>query len=128
MWAIPSNSAPAAAFWIIPPQLQPSSSQLPQIWAATAPFLNISAARPVSSFQPGINITTAPFEVQALASPVGTSSTVGAKVVEQSVSTSAPSSSSGGGGGKSKSNKMLRDFSMEVYDKQELQFMGSHKQ
>ncbi|KAF7139516.1 hypothetical protein RHSIM_Rhsim07G0022500 [Rhododendron simsii] len=123
MWAIPSNSAPA--FWIVPPQIQ-STSQLPQIWTTT-PFVNISA-RPVSSFvasiQPAINITatTAPFEVHALSSPIATSSTVGTKA-EKSVSTSAPSSSSGGG--KSKT-QMLREFSMEVYDKQELQLMGTH--
>ncbi|KAH7864224.1 hypothetical protein Vadar_027134 [Vaccinium darrowii] len=123
MWAIPSNSAPT--FWIVPPQIQ--SNQLPQIW--TAPFVNISA-RPISSFsiQPAINITTAttppPLEIHALSSPTTTtSSTVGAKI-EKSVSTSAPSSSSSG---KSKT-QMLRDFSMEVYDKQELQLMGSHKQ
>ncbi|THG13912.1 transcription factor TCP9-like [Camellia sinensis] len=132
MWAIPSNSAPT--FWIVPPTAAAAiagPSNQPQIW--TTPLINVSA-RPISPFvasmqQSTINITTSkttpPLEIRALSSSVTTTSTVGAKT-EKSVSISAPSTSSSGKSGTTTiPTQMLRDFSMEIYDKRELQFMGS---
>jgi ABC-type polysaccharide/polyol phosphate transport system ATPase subunit len=50
------------------------------------------------------------------------STSVGAKVAKKS--TMAPSVSSNSGSGKGGKAQMLRDFSLEIYDKQELQLMG----
>ncbi|PSS24336.1 Transcription factor like [Actinidia chinensis var. chinensis] len=111
MWAIPSNSGPT--FWIVPP---PSTavagpSNQPQIWT---PLFNISA-RPISSFVASTQQT--PLEIQSLSSSITTSSTIAAKS-EKSASISAPSTSSSG-----KTAQMLREFSMEICDKREVQFL-----
>ncbi|CAL5397940.1 unnamed protein product [Camellia sinensis] len=96
MWAIPSNAAPT--FWIVPPTAS-TIQQQPQIWSAfpitATPFINISAAaaRPISH---------PPLEL----SSVATSSTVGAKSENRESTTMAST---------------LRDFSVEIYDKQQLQ-------
>ncbi|XP_042504241.1 transcription factor TCP9-like [Macadamia integrifolia] len=142
MWAvssggrvIPSN---AGTFWMIPPSTAIAGpSNQPQLWTfpPATPLINISA-RPISSFisamQPGINLTsTTPVEVQTAlvsnntaAAPTVTSTgansppvtSTGAKWAKSS--TMAPSSSS------TTTTQMLRDFSLEIYDKQELQFMN----
>lgn len=119
---------PANTFWMVP-QVQPGPSQ-PQIWAFS-PVLNV-AARPVSSFV-GASATAGSFEHVNTSSvqvqPVvvnnnknnsvnGLSSSVGATVTTNSSSSMAPSMSSGG------KPQMLRDFSLEIYDKQELQLLG----
>uniref|UniRef100_A0A5B7BC91 Putative transcription factor TCP9 n=1 Tax=Davidia involucrata TaxID=16924 RepID=A0A5B7BC91_DAVIN len=132
MWAIPSNAAPT--FWMIPPTTAIAGpSNQPQIWTfqpTATPLINISA-RPISSFvasmQPTISITTPPLEIQALSTSVTTSSTVGAKT-EKTVSISAPISSSAKTTSTTTTTttattQMLRDFSLEIYDKQELQFI-----
>lgn len=119
---------PANTFWMVP-QVQPGPSQ-PQIWAFS-PVLNV-AARPISPFV-GASATAGSFD-HANASSVqvqpavvsnsknssvnGFSSAVGATVTTNSSSSMAPSMSSGG------KPQMLRDFSLEIYDKQELQLMG----
>lgn len=150
VWALGNAGmmVPANAFWMIPPSAAGSvsgpgpSSQQPQIWALSptvTPVFNM-AARPISSFvasQPvgGAGTPTGIVEVRAPLSPVGVghsglsnsavnNSSVGPKTAKKA-STMAPSlsSSSSGGGGGSKA-QMLRDFSLEIYDKQELQFMG----
>nr|DAD18745.1 TPA_asm: hypothetical protein HUJ06_020208 [Nelumbo nucifera] len=134
MWAvssggrvIPSNAVAAGTFWMIPPTTAIAGpSNQPQLWTfppAGTPLINISA-RPISSFisamQPGISIAT-PVEVQApscVSNNATTSavSSTGAKAAK--TSTMAPSTSS------TTTTQMLRDFSLEIYDKQELQFMG----
>nr|QZI95746.1 TCP9 [Platanus x hispanica] len=133
MWAvsgggrvIPSNAVTAGTFFMIPPNTSIAGpSNQPQLWTfppAATPVINISA-RPISSFisamQPGINLTPA-VEVQAPSvSNNGTASAVtsaGAKAAKSS--SMAPSSSS------TSTTQMLRDFSLEIYEKQELQFMG----
>ncbi|PSS13983.1 Transcription factor like [Actinidia chinensis var. chinensis] len=111
MWAIQSNSGPT--FWIVPPTATAVAgpSNQPQIWT---PLINISA-RPISSFVASTQQT--PLEIQSLSSTITTSSTIGAKS-EKSASISAPSTSSSG-----KTAHMLREFSMEICDKREVQFM-----
>ncbi|KAF8380346.1 hypothetical protein HHK36_027831 [Tetracentron sinense] len=124
MWAvsnggtvIPSNAVAAGTFFMIPPSTAIAGpSNQPQLWTfptAATPLINISA-RPISSFisamQPGINLASG-VEVHAPSSVSG-----GAKSAK--TSTMAPSSSS------TTPTQMLRDFSLEIYDKQELQLMG----
>ncbi|KAJ4955435.1 hypothetical protein NE237_012218 [Protea cynaroides] len=130
MWAvssggrvIPSNAVATGAFWMIPPA---GPSNQPQLWTfpPATPLINISA-RPISSFisamQPSINFTSAtpvevhsaPVSINASASAVSSTPAKAAKT-----STMAPSSSS------TTTTQMLRDFSLEIYDKQELQFMN----
>ncbi|XP_043698340.1 transcription factor TCP9-like [Telopea speciosissima] len=136
MWAvssggrvIPSNAVAAGTFWMIPPSTAIAGpSNQPQLWTfpPATPLINISA-RPISSFisamQPGINLTsTTPVEVQTAPVPNNTGTaaaavtSTGAKAAKSS--TMAPSSSS------TTTTQMLRDFSLEIYDKQELQFMN----
>ncbi|XP_043718261.1 transcription factor TCP9-like [Telopea speciosissima] len=136
MWAvssggrvIPSNAVAAGAFWMIPPSTAIAGpSNQPQLWAfpPATPLINISA-RPISSFisamQPAINLTSSPTPVEVQSAPVSNNAT--ASVVVSSTpakaaktSTMAPSSSS------TTTTQMLRDFSLEIYDKQELQFMS----
>ncbi|KAF9689404.1 hypothetical protein SADUNF_Sadunf01G0088800 [Salix dunnii] len=130
---------PANAFWMIPQAATTASPANQQIWALSPslnPVFNVAAARPISSFvastnsenETGLNTAAAsvvniPSEVEFRApSPVVASTSVGAKVAKKS--TMAPSVSSNSGGGKGGKAQMLRDFSLEIYDKQELQLMG----
>lgn len=131
---------PANAFWMIPQAATTDSPANQQIWALSPslnPVFNVAAARPISSFvasansenETGVNTAAAasvvniPSEVEFRApSPVVASTSVGAKVAKKS--TMAPSLSSNSGGGKGGKAQMLRDFSLEIYDKQELQLMG----
>ncbi|PON57494.1 TCP transcription factor [Parasponia andersonii] len=131
---------PTNAFWMFPPTAAGGpgpSSQQPQIWALSptvAPVFNM-AARPISSFvanQPvGVGTPPGGVDVRASLYPSGLSnsaantSSVGPKAAKKASSTMVPSlSSSSGVGGAGSKAQMLRDFSLEIYDKQELQFMG----
>lgn len=149
VWAVGNTGMviPANAFWMVPQAtagnigLTNQQTPSPQIWALSpslTPVFNVAAAaaaRPISSFI----ATTTTNQVQAavvcnninglstLAVNNYTSSTcmpVGAPAMAKK-STMAPSVSSGGGStGNAGKAQMLRDFSLEIYDKQELQFMG----
>ncbi|OMO89641.1 Transcription factor, TCP [Corchorus capsularis] len=143
VWAVGNTGmmVPANAFWMIPqptatapvgnglPNQQPS----PQIWALSpslTPVFNVAAAaRPISSFVATANQVQAVMcngNLSTLAAVNTSSTAVGATVAKKS--TMAPSVSSGGNNNGSGSTggkaQMLRDFSLEIYDKQELQFMG----
>ena len=123
MWAIPSNAV--GAFWMVPPTTAIAGpSNQPQIWTfppTATPLINISA-RPISSFvssmHPTINVASA---------TASAASTVGVKASKAS-STMAPSSTSTATTTTTTTSttttQMLRDFSLEIYDKQELQFMS----
>ncbi|KAK7330656.1 hypothetical protein VNO77_24854 [Canavalia gladiata] len=138
VWAVgnPNLVVPANTFWMIPQTATTGnpfggvigpSNQQPQIWALSPSVFNV-AARPISPLVPTTNIPEA-WPVMGGCSNSSnsavTTSTIGAKVATKS--SMAPSVSSSGtksgdcGGGKA---QMLRDFSLEIYDKQELQFMG----
>ncbi|KAF2297649.1 hypothetical protein GH714_001921 [Hevea brasiliensis] len=154
MWAVGSAGmmVPANAFWMIPQAAtlsgtpafvaaaglvgQPTQTQQPQIWALSPSItsvFNVAAARPISTFVGATNninqssigsVVNIPSGVEVrAASAVVSSTSVGAK--EAKKSTMAPSASSSGGsvssGGKA---QLLKDFSLEIYDKQELQLMG----
>ncbi|XP_061364211.1 transcription factor TCP9-like [Gastrolobium bilobum] len=136
VWAVGNTSmvVPTNTFWMIPPStnqlggIMGSSNQQPQIWALSpsmTPVFNM-AARPISPLVASTNIPEV-WPVTAGCSNTSNSavstSTMGPKVATKS--SMAPSVSSSGtttsGGSKA---QMLRDFSLEIYDKQELQFMG----
>ncbi|KAM7491677.1 hypothetical protein LguiA_034598 [Lonicera macranthoides] len=118
-----SNGVPGGAFFMIP-QAGPAAgpSNQPQLWAipaGAAPLFNVSG-RPISNFvsgmQPGMGFIGG--EVQA---PVGSVSNSVSEEKSVKVSTMAPSSSSTTT--TVTTTQMLRDFSLEIYDKRELQFM-----
>ncbi|XP_020227455.1 transcription factor TCP9-like [Cajanus cajan] len=116
VWAVgnPSMVVPANTLWMIPQAatttnpLGPASHQ-PQIWALSPSVFNV-APRPIST-----NIPEG-WPVVAPSSNGSNSAVVGAKVAAKS--SMAPSSASASG-----KAQMLRDFSLQIYDKQELQFM-----
>ncbi|CAK7337199.1 unnamed protein product [Dovyalis caffra] len=106
-----------------------------QFWAfpatSTSPFFNM-AARPISSFvsamQPGVQLAGnvgagVGFGGESLGSGGSPpSNTIGSMSSSSSGSSTTSASNSGGGGGGG--TQMLRDFSLEIYDKKELQFLG----
>ncbi|CAN0841527.1 Transcription factor TCP9 [Linum grandiflorum] len=115
--------------------------QQAQLWALSPPVFNVAqansgpAARPISSYvaataNSGVNNGGHPsvggMEMRAPPPPppeVTASSTVGSKLAAKRSSAMAPSVSSGGDGGGGGKVRMLRDFSLEIYEKQELQLM-----
>ncbi|KAK8538050.1 hypothetical protein V6N13_096162 [Hibiscus sabdariffa] len=138
VWTVGNTGmmVPANAFWMIPQFNNTTSSgngvsyqrPSPQLWAfspSLTPVFNM-AARPTSS-----SISTS--QTQAVVSggvstsavavntTTSSSGAVGAAVAKKSRMAPSVSSGSGSTGGKA---HMLRDFSLEMYDKQELQFMG----
>ncbi|GAB4826028.1 hypothetical protein Ancab_008897 [Ancistrocladus abbreviatus] len=121
----PTNAVPAGAFLMLPSNAIAggAANQGPQFWAipaaAATPVFNISA-RPISSFvsamQPAGGLGGSG-EVQA--------AVLGGGVRNGNESAMAPSSSSGASGSSNTTTtQMLRDFSLEIYDKRELQLMG----
>ncbi|KAI9180054.1 hypothetical protein LWI28_000682 [Acer negundo] len=134
MWAIPSNAVVPGAFFMVPQPMAASigrPSNQPHIFtfpATATPLINISA-RPisslVSSMQHAANIVT-PVQIQSSATTTTTTnlgSSVSSSKPAKAVSVMAPSSGSATTSNNSGTTQMLRDFSLEIYDKQELQFM-----
>ncbi|XP_016491991.1 transcription factor TCP19-like [Nicotiana tabacum] len=127
---IPSNS-----FWMIPatPPLNVTNNnsnnnvmQYPQLWTITpsvTPVFNLAAAaRPISSFvaATAANINGPPPMMEA--GPLSTWPKVGSNK-----SSMAPASLSSGDRNNNNNDvkaHKLRDFSLEIYDRKELQFMG----
>ncbi|THG16748.1 hypothetical protein TEA_000613 [Camellia sinensis var. sinensis] len=135
VWAVAGGGAPPNAFFMIPPPgtAIAGPSNQPQIWSIPAgamPMFNVSA-RPVSNYvsamQPGLSFgvsigSGSGGEVQA---PVGLVSNSASGEKSGKVSIMAPSSSSTTTATTTTTTQMLRDFSLEIYDKKELQFMVS---
>ncbi|XP_022769699.1 transcription factor TCP9-like [Durio zibethinus] len=127
VWAIPSNAVVSGAFFMVPsmssmagPSTQPHILTFP---ATATPLINISA-RPISSFvstiQHGAGLAAAtPGQIQSNVAVA--SSTLPVSKTVKTTSVMAPSSSSAAT--TTTTTQMLRDFSLEIYDKQELQFM-----
>ncbi|TKY55361.1 Transcription factor TCP9 [Spatholobus suberectus] len=129
VWAVgnPSMVVPSNTFWMIPQAATTTNplggvtgpaNQQPQIWALSPSVFNV-APRPISPLV-ATNIPEA-WPVTAACSNTSNSSTAGAKVATKS--SMAPSVSSSGTKGSGKAH-VLRDFSLQIFDKQELQFMG----
>lgn len=129
MWAnvLPSNGT----FWMIPPPsgVGPSNLQ-PQLWTTfpttVTPLVNISA-RPISSFvtsmqQPANSISTS----AEITQPTITAQQAAAAASAVTTTSMAPSSSSVTTTSTTPTTtpQLLRDFSLEIYEKQELEFMG----
>lgn len=114
MWAISSNGVVPGTFFMVPPM---ASTQSPHIFtfpasAAASPFLNISA-RPISSFVSSMgNIVTPVSNTLSFMAPTPTPAS--ATITNSTIATTTA--------------QTLRDFSLEIRDKTELQFMsGSSK-
>ncbi|KAM7256971.1 hypothetical protein ACFE04_012712 [Oxalis oulophora] len=143
VWAAVGNTGivvPANAFWMIP---QPANIPSQQLWAFPQPVFNM-AARPMSSLLAAVSNHNEPQSVnvavtgqlqpqQKAASALGlgfsfgglsNSAVVGPKVASTKKSTMASSLSSSGGNnnGSAVKTQMLKDFTLEIYDKKELQF------
>ncbi|KAJ7962280.1 Transcription factor [Quillaja saponaria] len=121
MWAFPSNGVvPAGTFFMVPTMASIAGpSNQPQIFAiptAATPLINISG-RPISSFVSTMTNIAAPIQLQPTSATITTSctSTPASKLPEKPSMASTTSSGT---------TQMLRDFSLEIYDKQELQFMS----
>ena len=130
---IPSNAVAAGTFWMIPPTATPVAgpSNQPQLWTispSVTPVFNMSA-RPISSFvsatQPGMNPPPPALDVRAphVLCNNATTSTAGARAAKKSTMAPCVSSSTTTSTSATKP-QMLRDFSLEIFDKKELQFMG----
>uniref|UniRef100_F6HUI6 TCP domain-containing protein n=1 Tax=Vitis vinifera TaxID=29760 RepID=F6HUI6_VITVI len=134
---IPPNAVAAGTFWMIPPTATPVAGppNQPQLWTispSVSPVFNMSA-RPISSFvsatQPGMNHPPA---LDVRAPPVlcnsatisATTSTAGARAAKKSTMAPCVSSTTTTTNTSATKPQMLRDFSLEIYDKKELQFMG----
>ncbi|KAE7997155.1 hypothetical protein FH972_001811 [Carpinus fangiana] len=114
VWAIPSNAVVPGTFIMVPQTMASIAgpSTPPHIFtfpASTTPLINISA-RPISSFVSSMANIATPVEIQPSCSAASTSSSAAATIT---TSTSAATTT-----------QMLRDFSLEIYDKQELQLMS----
>lgn len=115
MWGVTSDgrimqSIPAGAFWMIP---QPSVSQQPQpqLWAfppTMTPIVNFSAVQPVAIANP-VDCQPQP---QSQTQAPSTASTVTKST--KATSTPAPSFSS------TTTAQLLRDFSLEIFEKREI--------
>lgn len=127
MWAIPSNAVvPAGTFFLVPPMasIAVGPSNQPQFFTIptnATPLINISSARPISAFVSSMANIVAPVQVQPQAISTTTTECAVSLKSPTKASVMAPSSSSGAAVSKT---QMLRDFSLEIYDKQELQFMS----
>lgn len=110
VWAIPSNAVVPGAFIMVPPMASVAGpSNPPQLFtfpAGATPLINISA-RPISSFVSSMTSTTTP--IQNPSSSGGCCSSAAATITSSSTSTT---------------TQMLRDFSLQICDKQELQLMS----
>ncbi|KAJ7951049.1 Transcription factor [Quillaja saponaria] len=121
MWSIPSNAVfPAGTFFMIPSMASIAGpSNQPQIFAiptASTPLINFSA-RPIASFVSSMANIAAPLQLQPSSTTITASSTSTPASKLPIKPSMAPNTSSG-------TTHMLRDFSLEIYDKQELQFMS----
>lgn len=126
-----SNGLHGGTFFMIPPTgaTIAGTSNQPQLWAIPAgatPVFNVTG-RPISNFvsamQPGVVSFGGGGEVQARAGSLSSEEKSG----KVSASTMAPSSSSTittTTTATTTTTQMLRDFSLEIYDKRELQFMA----
>jgi len=105
----PANAVPGA-FFMLPPN-PAGGAQQPQFWAipaaAATPVFNLSAARPLQVAVAGESMVAPSSSTN---SGTSNSNTTGATTTTASATTS--------------TTQLLRDFSLEIYDKRELQLMS----
>ncbi|GLT51874.1 hypothetical protein SLA2020_252510 [Shorea laevis] len=120
IWTIPSNTVVPGAFLMVPPMASVAGpSNQPQIFAFPAsatPLINISA-RPISSFVSAMQAT--PVQLQSSAAVSSSANFASLMAPSSSSATTATKSTT-----TTTTTQMLRDFSLEIYDKQEIQFMA----
>uniref|UniRef100_A0A2N9J8S2 TCP domain-containing protein n=1 Tax=Fagus sylvatica TaxID=28930 RepID=A0A2N9J8S2_FAGSY len=115
MWAIPSNAVVPGAFIMVPPIPGASNpSHLFTFPATATPLFNISA-RPISSFVSTMANISAPIQIQASSAAFSSSSATTLTTSPPATTTITTTTTT---------TQKLRDFSLEIYDKQELQFMS----
>ncbi|XP_026410104.1 transcription factor TCP19-like [Papaver somniferum] len=143
MWAVstggrisPSNAVAAGTFWMIPqgttitpgvvagsPNMQQGAA--PQLWAFPAPAAaaaNVSA-RPISTFVSAMQPNSTGFAfVDGSQTPISTDASTTTMAPSSASTTTDTSTAAAANSGPPP--QMLRDFSLQIYDKQELQFMG----
>ncbi|XP_059643399.1 transcription factor TCP19-like [Cornus florida] len=126
IWAV-SNAGmmiPSNALWMMPPGVAGASNfNQPQLWTITPSVTPVFEA---PRLQAAVSSTAGGIENLAMYNSQMTSDMVavgGAKAGTKKSSMAAASVSSGG-----TKAQMLRDFSMEIYNKKELQFMGGNQQ
>jgi hypothetical protein len=111
LWPVVSNgvgSNTTGPFFMFP---NSSLMNQPQFWAIpAAPFFNVQT-RPISDFVSAMQMPQEPSNASSTLAPSLSSAT--------STSCSATTSSSS-----ATNTQMLRDFSLDIFDKKELQFMG----
>ncbi|KAM7491330.1 hypothetical protein LguiA_034251 [Lonicera macranthoides] len=118
-WAMGNQGLmiPSTGIWMIPPAAMempaPGTSNPPQIWAVSQPVTPV-AKRPISTF------VSSRVEIRA-PSPALRGNAVSPAVPKPAGTRMAPASVSSGGG----KGPALREFSLEVCNKEELQLMGS---
>ncbi|TKY51245.1 Transcription factor TCP19 [Spatholobus suberectus] len=103
----------------------PNTSNPPQYWAipaTAAPFFNVQA-RPISGFVSAMQMQRDNHSSKAAASDSANSSSTMAPTMS-SVSVTSSVSVSGSSSSAATTTQMLRDFSLEIYDKKELQFLS----
>lgn len=114
VWAIPSNAVVPGTFIMVPQMASIAGASTPShiftFPGAATPLINISA-RPISSFVSSMSNIATPVQIQP--SSAASSSSAAATITTASSTTSAATTT-----------QMLRDFSLEIYDKQELQLMS----
>ena len=120
MWAIPSNAVVPGAFIMVPPMTSitgaPNPAHIFTFPATATPLINISA-RPISSFVSSMANIAPPVQIQASSAASCSSSATAITTSTTTIATvSAPTATIS-------TTQKLRDFSLEIYDKQELQFM-----
>lgn len=117
IWAIPSNAMVPGTFIMVPPMASIAGpSNQPHIFtfpATATPLINVSA-RPISSFVSSMANIAAPIQIQA-SSAASYSSSAATTTTSNTITTTRSTTTA---------TQMLRDFSLEIYDKQELQFMS----
>ncbi|XP_038876433.1 transcription factor TCP9 [Benincasa hispida] len=118
VWAIPSNAIIPGAVFMVPSVA--CSSTRPQLFSFPAPVAPLisTTARPISTF------SSKPDTSHIQSSPTNQSSSTSSSSASKSQSVMAPISSSTAQTTGKTTTQMLRDFSLEIYNKEELQFMS----
>lgn len=152
MWQVGATGA-AGPFFMFPNNGAMNPNQ-PQLWAvpaadAATPIFNFQA-RPISNFlsafQPGVHVVSGDVQLQASSGSISSGATSGSggscssslgpslgtasgtRANKNTISTGSETGASAAAAASATTTQMLRDFSLEIYDKRELQFMGANSQ
>ncbi|GAU15485.1 hypothetical protein TSUD_45220 [Trifolium subterraneum] len=119
LWPVVSNGVTnqTGPFFMFPN----STMNQPQFWAIpAAPFFNMQQNRPISDYVSAMQMQQNHQQQPSNASANANSSSTLVPCLNSATSTTCSAASSSSAG----TPQMLRDFSLEIFDKKELQFMG----